>query len=73
MVNLFSKKIGNTIYFIKDNQVQIGKIDNVIIKNNKEYFTIVTTDNVNLGLLELADCYNTQAEANVAAIINKKN
>lgn len=67
MLNLFDKKLGDFVWVIKNQNPVVGEIVNIYIKNNSEYYGIII-NNIEEEF-EVSDCFTSQQEANVAAMV----
>lgn len=69
MVDLFSKKAGDIIWFIGNKNIKFGEIVGVKIKDDGEYY-IVKTKSTELDV-HLSDCFNSEYDATINKNIRK--
>lgn len=69
MINLFSKKAGDIVWFINGKNIKFGKIVGVKVKDDGEYY-IVKTKSTELDV-HLSDCFSSEYDATINKNIRK--
>lgn len=70
MVKLFSKRAGDIVWHINNRKIQTGIITGVKIKEDGEYFILAAANSNKETVVNLEDCYSSQAEAETALLIH---